>query len=219
MTTTPSPPQTFVRRALGGHAAIGLLAGALLYIISLTGTLVVIHDRLQRWEQPDIAEAAVLTPAAAQAAMANAIAQDRGKPPTTHLYIRMPTADLPRTVVTTDHGGWYVDGNGFVTEGASCNAWIVTKEGKVVTRTATSGILAGITRAVLIDVLASMQLTLEERSFTPQEAYDAAEAFVSSASQIVMPVISIDGKTIGDGTPGGIAKRLRDEFHHFAAIS
>ena len=114
---------------------------------------------------------------------------------------------------------WYVDGNGFVTEGASCNAWIVTKEGKVVTRTATSGILAGITRAVLIDVLASMQLTLEERSFTPQEAYDAAEAFVSSASQIVMPVISIDGKTIGDGAPGGIAKRLRDEFHHFAAIS
>ena len=114
---------------------------------------------------------------------------------------------------------WYVDGNGFVTEGASCNAWIVTKDGKVVTRTATSGILAGITRAVLIDVLASMQLTLEERSFTPQEAYDAAEAFVSSASQIVMPVISIDGKTIGDGTPGGIAKRLRDEFHHFAAIS
>jgi len=114
---------------------------------------------------------------------------------------------------------WYVDGNGFVTEGASCNAWIVTKDGKVVTRTATSGILAGITRAVLIDVLASMQLTLEERSFTPQEAYDAAEAFVSSASQIVMPVISIDGKTIGDGAPGGIAKRLRDEFHHFAAIS
>lgn len=122
MTTTPSPPQTFVRRALGGHAAIGLLAGALLYIISLTGTLVVIHDRLQRWEQPDIAEAAVLTPAAAQAAMANAIAQDRGKPPTTHLYIRMPTADLPRTVVTTDHGGWYVDGNGKVVA-REAHAW------------------------------------------------------------------------------------------------
>jgi D-alanine transaminase len=89
----------------------------------------------------------------------------------------------------------------------------------VVTRTAKSGILAGITRAVLIDVLASMQLTLEERNFTPQEACEAAEAFVSSASQIVMPVISIDGKTIGDGKPGGIAKRLRDQFHHFAAIS
>lgn len=114
---------------------------------------------------------------------------------------------------------WYVDGNGFVTEGASCNAWIVTKDGKVVTRTATSGILAGITRAVLVDVLAAMQLTLEERNFTPDEAYGAAEAFVSSASQIVMPVVSIDGHAIGDGKPGGIAKRLREEFHKFAAIS
>jgi len=114
---------------------------------------------------------------------------------------------------------WYVDADGFVTEGASCNAWIVTKDGKVVTRTATSGILAGITRAVLVEVLASMQLTLEERNFTPDEAYHATEAFVSSASQIVMPVISIDGHAIGDGKPGGIAKRLRSEFHSFAAIS
>jgi D-alanine transaminase len=114
---------------------------------------------------------------------------------------------------------WYVDADGFVTEGASCNAWIVTKDGRVVTRTATSGILAGITRAVLIDVLASMQMKLEERSFTPDEAYHAAEAFVSSASQIVMPVVSIDGKPIGDGKPGGIAKRLRAEFHRFSAIS
>ena len=114
---------------------------------------------------------------------------------------------------------WYVDPDGFVTEGASCNAWIVTKDNKVVTRTATAGILAGITRAVLIDVLAAMQLTLEERNFTPDEAYHATEAFVSSASQIVMPVVSIDGHAIGDGKPGGIAKRLREEFHKFAAIS
>ncbi|MET0221534.1 MAG: D-amino-acid transaminase [Tardiphaga sp.] len=114
---------------------------------------------------------------------------------------------------------WYVDADGFVTEGASCNAWIVTKDGRVVTRTAERGILAGITRAVLIDVLESLQLKLEERNFTPEEAYGAAEAFVSSASQIVMPVVSIDGKTIGDGKPGGIARRLREEFHRFAAIS
>jgi D-alanine transaminase len=114
---------------------------------------------------------------------------------------------------------WYVDSNGFVTEGASCNAWIVTKDGKVVTRTAERGILAGITRAVLIEVLASMQLKLEERNFTPEEAYQAAEAFVSSASQIVMPVVNIDGKPIGDGKPGGIATRLRQEFHKFSAIS
>jgi D-alanine transaminase len=114
---------------------------------------------------------------------------------------------------------WYVDADGFVTEGASCNAWIVTKDGRVVTRTAERGILAGITRAVLIEVLEAHQLKLEERNFTPEEAYGAAEAFVSSASQIVMPVVSIDGHTIGDGKPGGIARRLREEFHRFAAIS
>ncbi|UZE46846.1 D-amino-acid transaminase [Rhodopseudomonas sp. P2A-2r] len=114
---------------------------------------------------------------------------------------------------------WYVDADGFVTEGASCNAWIVTRDGKVVTRSAERGILSGITRAVLIEVLESLQLKLEERNFTPEEAYQAAEAFVSSASQIVMPVISIDGKTIGDGKPGAIATRLREEFHRFSAIS
>jgi D-alanine transaminase len=114
---------------------------------------------------------------------------------------------------------WYVDPAGFVTEGASCNAWIITKDGKVVTRTAVSGILAGITRAVLIEVLASMQLKLEERNFTPAEAYEAAEAFVTSASQIVMPVVNIDGNQIGDGKPGATAMRLRQEFHKFSAIS
>ena len=105
---------TLVRRALGGHAAIGLLAGALLYLIALSGTLVVIHDRWQRWEQPTVVEAATLSPAAAQAAILAGLAQDAGKPRTTHLYLRMPTDDLPRPVVTTDHGGWYVDGAGRV---------------------------------------------------------------------------------------------------------
>ncbi len=106
------PASTRVQRALGGHAAIGLLVSALLYIIALSGTLVVIHDRWQRWEQPNVAETAALSPAAAQAAMAGAAARDRDKPRTTHLYLRMPTDDLPRPVVTTDHDAWYVDGDG-----------------------------------------------------------------------------------------------------------
>ncbi|WP_260599602.1 PepSY-associated TM helix domain-containing protein [Sphingomonas endolithica] len=119
----PAPqPQTLVQRALGGHAAIGLLAGALLYIVSLTGAVVVIHDRWQRWEQPTIAEVTALTPSAAQAGVAAAIAQDAGKPRTTHLYLRMPNADLPRAVATTDHGGWYVDGQGRVA-GREAHSW------------------------------------------------------------------------------------------------
>jgi D-alanine transaminase len=114
---------------------------------------------------------------------------------------------------------WYVDDRGFVTEGASSNAWIVTTEGRVVTRSAEKGILAGITRSVLIDALAAMQLSFEERAFTPQEAVHAAEAFVTASSQIVMPVVMIDGLLVGDGKPGRITRRLRGQFHRFAMFS
>ena len=111
---------------------------------------------------------------------------------------------------------WFVDSDGFVTEGASTNAWIITKDNRVVTRSADNGILAGITRAVLMDALAAMQLKLDERPFTPAEAADAKEAFVTASSQIVMPVIAIDGHPIGDGKPGSTTRRLREEFHRFA---
>jgi D-alanine transaminase len=114
---------------------------------------------------------------------------------------------------------WYVGSDGFVTEGASSNAWIVTSDGRVVTRSVDHGILAGITRSVLMDVMAALQIKLEERPFTPAEARGAAEAFVTSASQIVMPVVAIDGESVGNGKPGGIAKRLREEFHRFSAFS
>lgn len=114
---------------------------------------------------------------------------------------------------------WFVDSAGYVTEGASSNAWIVTKDGKVVTHSAEQGILSGITRAVLMDVIASLQMSFEERPFTPVEAYEAGEAFVTAASQIVMPVVTIDKRPVGDGKPGPVAKRLREEFHRFSAFS
>lgn len=114
---------------------------------------------------------------------------------------------------------WFVDKDGHVTEGASSNAWIVTKDGKVVTRPANNEILAGVTRAVLTNVLAALQIKFEERPFTPEEAYQAAEAFVTASSQIVMPVVRIDGRNIGDGRPGTVSNRLREEFHRFSAFS
>lgn len=114
---------------------------------------------------------------------------------------------------------WFVDRDGFVTEGSASNAWIVTRDGKVVTRSADSGILAGITRAVLMDVLSALQIKLEERPFTPKEAYEAAEAFVTASTQIVMPVVGIDGRPIGEGKPGPLAAKLRDHFHQFSAFS
>jgi D-alanine transaminase len=114
---------------------------------------------------------------------------------------------------------WFVDHNGHVTEGSSSNAWIVTREGKVVTRPADNGILRGITRTVLIDVIRAQGLELEERPFTVEEAYGAREAFLTSASQIVMPVIRIDERPVGNGAPGLIATALRAEFHRYAEAS
>jgi D-alanine transaminase len=111
---------------------------------------------------------------------------------------------------------WFVDRHGHVTEGSSSNAWIVSKEGKVITRPADKGILRGITRSVLIDVITAQGLELEERSFTTEEAYGAREAFLTSASQVVLPVVRIDDRPIGNGAPGSVAAALRAKFHHYA---
>jgi D-alanine transaminase len=111
---------------------------------------------------------------------------------------------------------WFFDKTGRVTEGSSTNAWIVTREGRVVTHQSDHAILGGITRAVLLDVIAAQTLTLEERPFTVEEAYRAREAFATSASQLVMPVVRIDGRPVGNGTPGLVATALRREFHRHA---
>lgn len=115
-----------------------------------------------------------------------------------------------------ENGGkeaWYIDADGNVTEGGSTNAWIVTMEGVLVTRPAESGILRGITRAVVLDLVQKEGLTFEERPFSLEEAYGAKEAFVTAASTLVMPVTRIDGKIIGNGHPGSVATRLRELFH------
>jgi len=114
---------------------------------------------------------------------------------------------------------WFVDSAGYVTEGASTNAWIVSSDHKLVTRPADHGILRGITRAVLLDVISDQGLELEERPFTVDEASGAREAFITSASQIVMPVTSLNGQRIGAGVPGPVALALRRAFHRHAEIS
>jgi D-alanine transaminase len=114
---------------------------------------------------------------------------------------------------------WFVDDKGFVTEGAASNAWIVTANGRLVTRPLDHRILGGVTRATLLDCAAKERLDLEERAFSVSEAYAAREAFITSASNTVMPVISIDGHTIAQGKPGPLTRRLRSQFHHTAEIS
>ena len=114
---------------------------------------------------------------------------------------------------------WLVDAQGRVTEGASSNAWIISRDGKLITHPLGHDILPGITRSVVIDVIKAQGLSFEERIFTVEEAYAAREAFITSASQIVLPVVSIDGRPVGNGAPGLIASALRRDYHRHAEIS
>ncbi|MEQ9813197.1 MAG: D-amino-acid transaminase [Azospirillaceae bacterium] len=107
---------------------------------------------------------------------------------------------------------WQVDDEGNVTEGCSSNAWIVTGEGRLVTRHASNSILNGITRQSLLRLAGEAGIAFEERPFSVEEAYNAREAFISSATTYVMPVTSIDGRTIGDGRPGALGRRLREAY-------
>ena len=102
--------------------------------------------------------------------------------------------------------------DGFITEGSSNNAYIVTQDNTIVTRELSTDILHGITRASVLKCAEELQLKVEERHFTLEEAQNAKEAFSTSASAFVCPVAEIDGKKIGDGVPGPIAKRLREIY-------
>lgn len=105
---------------------------------------------------------------------------------------------------------WFVE-DGKVTEGSSNNAYIV-KGGKIITRELSTDILHGITRAAVLRFAKEAQMVVEERSFTIDEAKDADEAFVTSASSFVMPVVEVDGAAVGAGTPGPVATRLREIY-------
>ncbi|MGA0607161.1 D-amino-acid transaminase [Phenylobacterium sp. VNQ135] len=104
---------------------------------------------------------------------------------------------------------WFVDELGFVTEGASSNAWIVDRDGVLRTRDTNANILRGVTRLSLLDVIRDAGLKVEERPFTPEEALEAKEAFITGAGTIVLPVVSVDGKPVGGGVVGPVASRLR----------
>lgn len=111
---------------------------------------------------------------------------------------------------------WFVE-DGIVNEGSSNNAFIVTHEGKIVTRHLGTEILHGITRKAVMALAAEENLEVEERAFTPEEAYEAREAFSTSASAFVMPVVKIDGHVLGNGVPGPVAEKLRAKYIEMAS--
>jgi D-alanine transaminase len=107
---------------------------------------------------------------------------------------------------------WFVDDAGLVTEGASSNAWIVDDRGALRTREVEANILRGVTRAAVLRLGREMNLAVEERPFTVAEAQSAREAFITGAGTLVLPVTRIDGRPVGDGAPGPVAKRLRELY-------
>ncbi|GLK78309.1 D-amino-acid transaminase [Methylopila turkensis] len=177
---------------------------------------------------PDTAPALVVTARSADRAKVNAAAE-AGVKVITVPENRWPRVDiktiglLPNVLVKQQakeagaREAWYVDADGRVTEGGSTNAWIVTGEGVIVTRPAESGILRGVTRATVLEAAQKLQMRVEERAFTVEEAKAAKEAFNTAATAIVTPVVAIDGSPVGDGRPGPVALELRRRFHEFAA--
>lgn len=140
-----------------------------------------------RWQRRDIKTVQLLAPALAKQA-----AQDAGA-----------------------NDAWLVE-DGFVTEGSSNNAYIVTLDGTIVTRALSNSILHGITRRAVLTLAEREGLKVEERSFTPEEAYEAGEAFITSASTFVYPVVKIDGRILSNGAPGPVATKLRQLYIEMA---
>ncbi len=111
---------------------------------------------------------------------------------------------------------WLVDEAGYITEGASSNAWIVSSQGELITRALSRALLPGVTRSTVMDAIAREGLTVAERAFTVAEAHGAREAFLTSATNTVMPVVRIDGAPVGEGKPGAFSLKLRKIFHEVA---
>lgn len=107
---------------------------------------------------------------------------------------------------------WLVDPDGFVTEGASTNAWIVASDGTLITRALSHALLPGVTRKTVIALAEAHQLRVVERSFTVEDALSAREAFITSAGNFVTSVTSIDGHAVGDGRIGPVATQLRAAY-------
>lgn len=114
---------------------------------------------------------------------------------------------------------WQVDDKGQVTEGTSTNAWIVTADGSVVTHRADNAILNGITRLTVLDIIRAEGYRFVERPFTVEEAKAASEAFLTSTTTELLPVVEIDGDPVGSGIPGPLSRRLGELYLAHAATA
>lgn len=154
----------------------------------------------------------------------------RGVTVVTHPDLRWRRADIKsvsllpnvlakqRAIEAAAYEAWLIDAAGQVTEGTASNAWIVTAAGDIVTHPADQAILGGVTRAVVINLARSFGIAVVQRPFTVDQAKHAAEAFLTSTTSFVKPVIRIDDAAIGDGRMGPVTARLLDAYlAHFEA--
>lgn len=111
---------------------------------------------------------------------------------------------------------WFVDDDGLVVEGSSSNAWIINQDNEIITKSADGSILKGITRAAILQQIEDQNLTIIERPFSLREAILAKEAFISSATTIVMPVVKIDNHLVAGGKVGAMAKKMFESFYLYA---
>ncbi len=106
---------------------------------------------------------------------------------------------------------WLVEG-GAITEGTSANAHIIDAHGALISHPVDQGVLPGVTRICVLEIACEMGLTVEERAFTPDELFAAREAFLSAAGSLVLPVVEVDGRAIGDGKPGAVTRAIRAAY-------
>jgi D-alanine transaminase len=128
---------------------------------------------------------------------------------TTQLLYAVLAKEVSRDAGVDD--AWLVD-NGMVTEGTSANAHIIDSRGVLVSHPVDHGVLPGISRLSVLPLAQDMGLAIEERAFSVEELFAAREAFVTSATTVVMPVVEVDGRKIGDGRPGALTAELRKRY-------
>ena len=128
---------------------------------------------------------------------------------TTQLLFAVLAKEAAREAGVDD--AWLVD-DGFITEGTSANAHIIDARGVLVSHPVDHGVLPGVTRLTILPIAREMGLPVEERAFSVEELFSAREAFVSSASALVMPVVEVDGRPIGNGGPGTLTSELRRRY-------
>jgi D-alanine transaminase len=133
------------------------------------------------------------------------------------LNLLAPVLGKQRAVEQGAFEAWQVDERGYVTEGTASNAWIVGREKTLVTHPPSAAILNGVTRLRLLDIARDQGYAFEERPFTVEEARQAAEAFISSTTSYMVPVVRIDDTPVGDGRPGPLSKVMREQYSAFAS--